>query len=52
MCHFSMKFSDKFDLNKMYTSDKIVVKHISVKGTLLKHELESKGQGHSKQNNN
>ena len=31
MCHLSMKLSDKFDPNQMYTSDKIVVKHISVK---------------------
>ena len=36
----------------MYTSDKIVVKHISVKETLLKLDLEPKGQGHSKQQNN
>ena len=36
----------------MYTSDKIVVKHISVKETLLKLDLETKGQGHSKQQNN
>ena len=36
----------------MYTSDKIVLKHISVKETLLKLDLESKGQGHSKQQNN
>ena len=36
----------------MYTSDKIVVKHISVKETLLKIDLEPKGQGHSKQQNN
>ena len=36
MCHLSMKLSDKFDPNQMYTSDKIVVKHISVKETLLK----------------
>ena len=28
MCHLSMKLSDKFDPNQMYTSDKIVVKHI------------------------
>ena len=45
-----MKLSDKFDPNQMYTSDKIVVKHISAKETLLK--LEPKGQGHSKQQNN
>ena len=30
MCHLSMKLSDKFDPNQMYTSDKIVVKHISM----------------------
>ena len=36
----------------MYTSDKIVVKHISVKETLLKLDLEPKGQGYSKQQNN
>ena len=47
MCHLSMKFSDKFDLNQMYTSDKIVAKE-----TLLKLDLEPKGQGHSKQQNN
>ena len=35
MCHLSMKLSDKFDPNQMCTSDKIVVKHISVKETLL-----------------
>ena len=52
MCHLSMKLSDKFDPNQMYTSDKIVVKHISVKETLLKLDLEPKGQGHSKQQNN
>ena len=40
-----MKLSDKskFDPNQMYTSDKIVEKHISVKETLLK--LDPKGQG-------
>ena len=48
MCHLSMKLSDKFDPNQMYTSDKIVVKHISMKETLLQLELESKGQGYSK----
>ena len=36
-----------FDPNQMYTPDKIVVKHISVKETLLKLDLEPKGQGHS-----
>ena len=49
MCHLSMKLSDKFEPNQMYTSDKIVVKHISVKETLLKLDLEPKGQGYSKQ---
>ena len=52
MCHVSMKLSDKFDPNQMYTSDKIVVKHISVKETILKLDLEPKGQGYSKQQNN
>ena len=52
MCHLSMKLSDKFDPNPMYTSDKIVVKHIPVKETLLKLDHEPKGQGHSKQQNN
>ena len=49
MCHLSMKLSDKFDPNQMYTSDRIVVKHISVKETLLKLDLETKGLGYSKQ---
>ena len=52
MCHLSMKLSDKFDPNQMCTSDKIVIKYISVKETLLKLDLEPKGQGHSKQQNN
>ena len=53
MSHLSMKLSDKFDQNQMYTSDKIVVKHISVKETLLKLDLETKDQSQStKQNNN
>ena len=47
-----MMLSDKFDPNQMYTSDKKVVRHISVKETLLKLDLEPKGQGHSKQQNN
>ena len=47
-----MKLSDKFDPNQMYTCDKIVVKHISVKETISKLDLEPKGQGHSKQQNN
>ena len=49
MCHLSMKLSAKFDPNQMYTSDKIMVKHISVKETLLKLDLEPMSQGHSKQ---
>ena len=44
--------ADKFDPNQMYTSDKIVVKHISVQQTYLKLDLEPKGQGHSNQQNN
>ena len=51
MCHLCVKLCNKFDLNQMYTSDKIVVKHISVKETLLKFDLELKGQGHSKLQN-
>ena len=47
-----MKLSDKFDLSQMYTSDRIVVKHISAKETLLKLDLEPKGQDYSKQQNN
>ena len=49
MCHLSMKLSDKFDPNQMYTSDKIVAKHISMKEKLLQLDLEPKGQGYSKQ---
>ena len=52
MYHLSMKLSDKFDPNQMCTSDKIVVKHLSVKETLLKLDLEHKGQGYSTQHNN
>ena len=48
MCHLSMKLSDKSDPNQMYTSDKIVVKHFSMKETLLQLDLEPKGQGYSK----
>ena len=44
-----MKLSDKFGPNQMCTSDKIVVKYISMKETLLKLDLEPKGQGYSKQ---
>ena len=47
MYHLSMKLSDMFYQNPMHTSDKIVVKRISVKETLLKLDLEPKGQGHS-----
>ena len=47
----SMKISDMFDTNPMYTSDKIVIKHISVKVTYFKVDLEPKGQGHSKKKN-
>ena len=36
----------------LYTSDIIVVKHISVKETLVKLDLEPKDQRHSKQQNN
>ena len=49
MCHLSMKLSDKSNPNQMYTSDKIVVQHISVKEKL---DLEPKGHGYSKQQNN
>ena len=52
MCHLFLKLSDKFDLNQRYTCDKIVVKHIFVKETLFKLDLEAKGQGHGKQQNN
>ena len=38
MYHLSMKLSDKFDPNQIYTSDKIVVTHIFVKESLLKFE--------------
>ena len=51
MCHLWMKLSNKFDPNQMYTSDKIVVIHLCEK-TLLKLDLEPKGPGHSKQQNN
>ena len=49
MCHLYMKLSDKFDPYQMYTFDKIVVKDISMKETLLQLDLEPKGQGYSKQ---
>ena len=42
----------KFNPNPKYTSDKILVIHISVKETLLKLDLEPKGQGHGKEQNN
>ena len=48
MCHLSMKLSDMFHPNPTSDSDKIVVKHISVKETLLKPDPEPRGQGHSK----
>ena len=48
MCHLSMKLSDMFDRNPMYTSDNIVVIQISVEETPLKLDLEPKGQGHNK----
>ena len=43
-----MKLSDIFDQIQCIL-DKIVIKHISVKETLLKLDLEPKGQGHGKQ---
>ena len=52
MCHLCIKLSNKFDPNQMYTCDKIVVKNISVKETLLKFDLKIKGLGHCKQQNN
>ena len=48
MCHLSMKLSDMFGPNPIYTSNKIVVIHISVEETPLKLDLEPKGQGHNK----
>ena len=48
MCHLSMKLANRFDPNQMYTT-KILVKHMSVKETLLQLDLEPKGQGYSKQ---
>ena len=51
MCHLFMKLSNRFDRNQMYTT-KILVKHMSVKETLLQLDLEPKGQGYSKQQNN
>ena len=43
-----MKLSDMFDPISLHTSYKIVVKHISVKETLSKLDLENKCRGHSK----
>ena len=42
MCHLPMNISEKFDPNQICSSYKIVVKHISVKETLLKLDLEPK----------
>ena len=47
MCHLSMKFSDMFDQNPDCTFDTIRDKHIPIK-MLPQLDLESKGQGHSK----
>ena len=44
--------SMKLSPNEMYICDKIVVKHISVKETHFKLDLEPKCQGHNKQQNN
>ena len=52
MCLLFMKLTDRIDPNQMYSSDKLVVKHISVKETLLRLDLEPKGQGQRKQQNN
>ena len=52
MYHQPMNLSHMFDPNTMYTADKIVVKHISLKETLLKLDLESKGQSHNEKQNN
>ena len=47
MCHLSMKLSYTFDQNPPCTCDKIREKPIPIK--MLSHlDLESKGQGHSK----
>ena len=46
--HLSMKLSHMFDPYPLHTSDKIVVKHISVKETLSKLDHEPKCQGLSK----
>ena len=42
MRHRSMQLSHTFDPNAMYTSDKIVEKHICLKETLLNLDLEPK----------
>ena len=47
MCHLSMKLSDTFDQNPACTFDKIREKPILMK-THSHLDLESKGQGHSK----
>ena len=46
MCHKPMKFSDTFDQNPPCTFDKIRETHSDEKHSQL--DLESKGQGHSK----
>ena len=47
MCQLSMKLSDTFDQNLPCTLDQIREKPIPIK-TLSELDLESKGQGHSK----
>ena len=47
MCHLSMKLSDTLDQNPPCTLDQIREKAILMK-TLSQLDLESKGQGHSK----
>ena len=47
MCHLSMKLSDMFDQNPPCTSEKIRENPFRQK-RLSQHDLESKGQGHSK----
>ena len=46
-----MKLSDMFDANLLHISDKIVVQHISVNGTLSKLDLEPKYQDQKKFSN-
>ena len=48
MCHLSMKLSDMCDQNPPYTFDKIREKPILMRKTLSRLDLESNGQGHSK----